>query len=174
MELRPSHFKIYYINAFDKNNNHLLNKWRKHTKKKKQDRSCSPLLSFMMRPSEEWAEKPHCAPHLSLCRVSHWEQNRDGLSPSQSRLSQLRPFSLWHSWDWGADYYLHRHTDSTVCRAAPARRKGPHFILLYVFAAAAGTSYSRLNDDDKKYTNKKKTTYSTYSWLLRVFFVFIL
>ena len=126
-----------------------------NTQKKKQDRSCSPLLSFMMRPSEEWAEKPHCAPHLSLCRVSHWEQNRDGLSPSQSRLSQLRPFSLWHSWDWGADYYLHRHTDSTVCRAAPARRKGPHFILLYVFAAA-GTSYSRLNDDDKKYTNKKR------------------
>ena len=34
MELRPSHFKIYYINAFDKNNNHLLNKWRKHTKKR--------------------------------------------------------------------------------------------------------------------------------------------
>ena len=126
-----------------------------NTQKKKQDRSCSPLLSFMMRPSEEWAEKPHCAPHLSLCRVSHWEQNRDGLSPSQSRLSQLRPFSLWHSWDWGADYYLHRHTPRR-------KRKGPHFILLYVFAAAAAAECvqlvlaTRLNDDDKKYTNKKK------------------
>ena len=105
--------------------------------------------------------------HHILVFVVSVIESKPRLSP---RLSSAR-FSLWHSWDWGADYYLHRHTPRR-------KRKGPHFILLYVFAAAAAECVqlvlaTRLNDDDKKYTNKKKTTYSTYSWPeLRVFFIF--